>query len=363
LIAKRLTVNNFRNLKNASVALSEGVNVFLGGNGMGKTNLLEAQWLFTAQKSFRPAKDSDIIKIGEENAEIELEFFAESRMQNAEIALSRIARRKVFLNEIEQKPASSFFGKINAIIFSPEHLQLVKEGPFLRRRFLDTAISQISPKYYAALALYKKTLDQRNAILRDVKKNHAFYDTLPIWNERLASAGAVLIYLRKGYTALLSKHACKIYDEISSQSEKLSMEYVCSVDDGGTYEDIKERFLDKLSEDKTVELTLRTTLHGPHRDDLRLMKNDLEAKSYASQGQQRSIVLALKLAEAEILSCEGKSPIILLDDVMSELDAKRREFVLCKTGGKQVIITACDEKSINTGKNAAVFHIKDGVVL
>lgn len=342
---KRLSVENYRNLENAVFLPSEKINVIYGNNAQGKTNLLEALWLLTGGRSFRGAKDSELIRFGNTYTKVKAEFYSEAREQTLEIHI-KDGKRRAILNDVPKNYLSQIIGSVCAVVFSPNHLTLVKNGPEERRNFMDAALCQIKPSYAVVLSKYKKILNQRNALLKEMIVHRELEETLDIWNEQLCREGALIESTRDIYIQELNQKAEEFYSGISSGTENLKITYQISGggSSGMTEEELQKQLLVSLARKKKDDLSLGFTSTGPHRDDIQIQINGREAKKFGSQGQQRSCVLAMKLAEAAILSEKKKeSPVILLDDVLSELDSARKEYLLQKLKNMQVFITCCEE--------------------
>ncbi len=335
-----LGCRGFRNLEDslkAPLEFSPSVNVLFGENGQGKTNFLEAIWLFTGGRSFRGAKDGELICRGQQEARLSLEFFSEERQQKAGIAL-REGKRFLELNGVKKRSASQMVGAFCAVIFSPEHLSLLKGGPALRRQFLDSAVCQCKPAFAPLLSRYNRTVFQRNALLKDIPRHPELLDTLEIWDQRLARLGEEITRRRQEYLEGFTPLAENYYRGISSGRETLSFGYRPGYD--GSLEQA-------LSDLRREDLRLGHTAAGPHRGDLEIFLNGVPAKSFASQGQQRSAVLAMKLAEADMLCrFSGEEPVVLLDDVLSELDQRRQEYLLNHLENRQVFLTCCSPEPV-----------------
>lgn len=366
MTVKEISFKGFRNLKDGSVTVSDNVNVIYGDNAQGKTNLLECIWLFNGVRSFRGAKDNELISFNSENkfAVAGLKFYSQERIQNAQINIFP-KKREAILNGVKKRSASQLIGKCTSVVFSPEHLTLVKNGPSERRRFLDGALCRLKPRYAVVFSKYNKIINQRNALLKDIPKNKSLMETLEIWDEKLSQAGAQLIFERLEYIELLKKYSYEYHSGISQDKENLRLEYNCTCN--AQYKDsiqqIYEKMLKTLKDAVKEDLYTGCTNYGAHRDDIEIYINDVKARSFASQGQQRSAVLSLKLSEASILEqLTEERPVILLDDVLSELDIYRQNFLLNKTKDWQVFITCCDPSAVKSLKNGKVFYIKDGVV-
>lgn len=359
-----LQFENYRNLINGFVEPCENVNVIYGDNAQGKTNLLEALWLFCGGHSFRGSKDSEFIKFGSDSAQIKVSFYSEERNQTAEIKYFG-NKKEVKINGVLKKSSSALTEKFGAVVFSPEHLTLVKNGPQIRRNFVDGALCRQKIKNAVLLSKYNQTLNQRNALLKDIRKHRELKETLPIWDETLCTLGAMIIKERIDYIKLLREYAGNYHDGISGSKEKLSVAYLspCDYSEQDSVLEISEKLKNNLSKNQDDDIYCGFTSVGPHRDDIDILINDIRAKTYGSQGQQRSAVLSLKLAEASLIKEKtGEKPIILLDDVLSELDTKRQDFLLNKTKDYQVFITCCEKSNKEQLKDGRVFFIKKGLV-
>lgn len=359
----KIHVEKFRNMPSLTLSPCPGINVIYGNNAQGKTNLVEAIWLFTGAKSFRGAKDREMVEIGAEQAQIHVEFWGGFRHQTADLTIG--AQKTVQLNEIPLESPAKLAGHFYAVVFSPSHLSLIKDGPVFRRKFLDTALCQIIPKYEVNLKEYHRVLDQRNALLKDLERFPQLQDTLEIWDHHLAKTGAWLMYCRFQYIKRMEPVAHEVYAGISKEKEELSLHLESSIGANMdmTREELYLLFCDCLKRNRSSDIAKRATGFGPHRDDLDLQVNHLPVKLYGSQGQQRSCVLALKMAECSIIEeLTEETPIILLDDVMSELDSERRSYLLNRIQGRQVFVTCCDQESVQLLKQGKSFHIDSGQI-
>lgn len=359
-----LEFENFRNLEKNLIEPSKSINVIYGDNAQGKTNLLEVLWLFCGGHSFRGAKDNEIINFSKDFAKIKATFYSQNRQQTAQLTFKG-NKKEVLINNVKKKSAASLIGKYTAVIFSPEDLTLVKRGPQYRRKFIDSAICR--EKLYNAMVLskYNQTLNQRNALLKDIFKHPELKSTIEIWDDTLCYLGAEIIEQRLKYVNKISENA-KIYHlGISDNKEILEVSYIstCNACITDTKEEIIEKFKKELKRTRKEDFHTGYTNIGPHRDDFDIIINSKKAKMYASQGQQRSAVLSLKLAEAKVLKEEtGENPIILLDDVLSELDKKRRDFLLNKIEEYQVFITCCENEILENLKSGKSFYVNEGRV-
>ncbi len=342
-----VSLNNFRNIEMMNFTPSDGVNVIYGENAQGKTNILEGIWLFTGCKSFRGSKDSELIKFGESFAKASIAFSDNSREKKAEIIVSD--KKTAKLNGVELKSTSELIGSFYAVVFSPAHLSLIKDGPSERRKFLDIALCQLKPSYVSYFKNYRRALIQRNAILKDLQFSSELYNVLDSWDDQLARYAAAVIKERISYIDLLSEYCGSIYSGISENRESFSVKYSSSGEylSDMTVHDIYLSVFEKIKEKRKEDISFKSTSIGPHRDDLSILINGKSARAFGSQGQQRSGALSLKLGEAEIIKkITGETPVALLDDVMSELDEKRQDYILNHIDGRQVFLTCCDPSQV-----------------
>lgn len=343
---RRIALDGFRNYTDFTADFSPGVNVIWGENAQGKTNLLEAIGFLSGARSHRARGDRELISFDRDQGSITAEVTSRGRDFLLEVQLFRGARRRLFVNHVKCKTAAELGGIVQTVLFCPEDLSLIKAGAAERRSFLDHAICQLRPRYAEALAQYHKLLDHKTRILRDWEKHPSLLDVLEDFNEAMARAGALVIHYRAHFVRKLAEKAAQIQTEFSGGRETLALRYatVSTVRDplGPTvelYEDLR-RHQDSHAR---AERDARSCLSGPHKDDLVAQINGQPARQYASQGQTRTAALSLKLAERELFRDDtGQWPILLLDDVLSELDARRQDFVLRRITGGQVILTGCE---------------------
>lgn len=360
-----LKLENFRNLQSGVIYPHEKINVIHGENAQGKTNLLEAIWLFCGGHSFRGAKENEFIRFGEDFAKLYMEFNSQQREQNANLIYTG-NKKEVKINGVGKKTGSALIEKFSCVVFAPEHLSLVKNGPALRRRFIDSALSRESVRYVINLSRYNQNLNQRNALLKDISRHGELISTLDIWDEKLVYYGSEILSFRMNYVKKLKKEANFYHKGISKEKEELSLSYVSSVkaEEGDSGEELREKYLKALRSSRNDDIYYGVTGVGVHRDDMDIGINGLAAKNYASQGQTRSIVLSLKLAEAKILSREtGENPVILFDDVMSELDRNRQEYLLNNIKDYQVFITCCENFEDSFISDGKAFLIEKGKIV
>lgn len=356
-------IKNFRNIADLSFTADNGVNVIYGENAQGKTNILESIWLFTGCKSFRGAKDSELIKFSEDFAKINLKFSDNLREKKSEIIIAD-KKKNASLNGVSLRSTAELIGSFYAVIFSPVHLSLIKDGPSARRKFLDTALCQLKPSYAEHLAGFKRALIQRNALLKDLHLNSQLYDMLDTWDDQLARYSACVIKERLQYIDLLSEYSKSIYSGISENKENFSVFYSKKIDKDLSVKDIYLSEIENLKNSRKEDMFSKTTTVGPHRDDLEILINNVSARSFGSQGQQRSCALALKLGESEIIKkVTGETPVALLDDVMSELDEKRQDYVLNHINDRQVFLTCCDPSQVLRLCGGKSFLVKGGEII
>lgn len=343
---RRIALDGFRNYTDFTADFSPGVNVIWGENAQGKTNLLEAIGFLSGARSHRARGDKELLSFHRDRGTITAEVTSRGRDFLLEVQLFRGARRRLFVNHVKCKTAAELGGIVQTVLFCPEDLALIKAGAAERRSFLDHAICQLRPRYAEALAQYSKLLDHKTRILRDWEKHPSLLDVLEDFNEAMARAGALVIHYRAHFVRKLAEKAAQIQTEFSGGRETLALHYatVSTVRAplGPTvelYEDLR-RHQDSHAK---AERDARSCLSGPHKDDLMAQINGQPARQYASQGQTRTAALSLKLAERELFRDDtGQWPILLLDDVLSELDARRQDFVLRRITGGQVILTGCE---------------------
>lgn len=353
MIITSITYQNFRNIGETTLTLSEGVNILCGKNAQGKTNALEGVYLFAGGRSFRTPREREMIRFGEKSASLLLCYQTEERARTLSIRFSTDGKRQCEKNGVRLKKMSEFIGNFRAVLFCPAHLAIVRDGPSVRRNFLDVAISQLEPVYVAALQRYNAILARRNRLLADWQnQSFASRATLDLWDEQLAREGALISEKRAHYVERLCEICNRIFAEMTSSRETVRLEYKKQMTEG--------ELMDALKGAREREIRLATTLYGIHRDDIAIYLNDREARLYASQGQQRSVALAMKLGEG-VISKEvcGEWPVFLLDDILSELDEERRSYVLGGLGGRQVLITAC-ERDLFAGERGSLFRVCEG---
>ncbi len=351
MYCKRAELENFRNIEKASVDFIEGFNVLVGENAQGKTNLLEAIFYASVGRSFRAKSTAEMIKFGEKKASVSIEYKQDgkTRPDRLDFCFYGDKKKTVEKNHLRVEKMSDIVGSFRAVLFCPEHLALIKDGPSERRSYLDIALSRISPKYIRSLQRYSYFLKQRNALIKNAWRDRSVFDaTAELWSEKLAEESASISKMRVEFTerisSLVDAHFCKMMNEC----ERTEMLYKGSAgleaEEYSDTEKVKEKYFQLLMSNHDREIGAGATLWGIHKDDIEIKLNGKNARNFASQGQQRSLALAMKLAEGEICREEfGDYPVFLFDDVLSELDDTRREYMIQQSADKQVIISTCEQ--------------------
>lgn len=364
MIVKAVSLDFFRNYLHLDARFHPGVNVIFGENAQGKTNLLEAVAYLSAARSHRARYDRELIQFGVERAFVQAEVLSRERDFTLEARLSRGARRQLWSNGVRLKTAGELAGILNTVLFCPEDLSLIRAGGAERRRFLDDCVCQLRPRYAAALAEYKRLYEHKTRILRDWEEKPSLLDTLDEFSLRMAQTGAVLIHYRAHFIKKLRELTPSIHRDFSGGREELELRYqtVSAVTDPlAAPREILPQLLAHQESHRRAELDSRQCLSGPHKDDFEVLLNGVDARTYASQGQTRTAALSLKLGERELFRQDtGEWPVLLLDDVLSELDPRRQEFVLHRIRGGQVFITCCEDDRLEGLSAGAAFHIHEG---
>ena len=344
---QELSLRSFRNYQEVHLEFEPGVNLIVGDNAQGKTNLLEAISYLGSGKSFRAQRTSEMIRFGDDFAEIQGSVFSQERQQTLRYLLFAGSRpRQIFRNGAKKKSASDLSGVLPTVLFCPEDLLILKMGSSQRRRFGDLALCQLRPNYDAALTEYHRILEQKSRILKDRFENPALLDILPEYNMRLCQVGALLISYRARFYDALGKSAEKFHSQFSGGVENFSLEYktVSTVKDPmASVHQLTNDLFDHLESHHRAELETAQCLTGPHKDDFTVSLSGIDLKAYGSQGQTRTAAISLKLAQRELMGREwDEEPVLLLDDVLSELDPGRQDFVLNQIVSGQVFITCCE---------------------
>lgn len=363
----KLTLDGWRNYRRQTLDFDGSCNVIYGENAQGKTNLLEAMVYLSCGKSPRAHGDRELIGFDRQEASVTAQLLSRERAFTTDIQLFRGKRRKMTVNGVPAKTNAALSDVLHTVFFCPEDLFLIRAGAAERRRFMDMSLCQLRPRYAEALAEYGRLYEHKTRILRDSEEHPQLLQMLPEFNERLCRVGAVLIGYRARFCASLAEYARQAHFECSGEKEELTLLYrtVKTVEDPfAPQEQICEALRRHQEAHLAAERASRLCLSGPHKDDVEVLINGRSARQYGSQGQVRTAALSLKLAEREIhKNAAGEYPVMLLDDVLSELDPRRQEYVLNRIRGGQVFITCCENDRLDTMLRGRVFHIRDGEVL
>lgn len=358
---KNLQLLNFRNYEKLNIMLDSNVNVFIGDNAQGKTNILESIYYCSLAKSHRTNKDKELINWKKEEAYIKA-YISKTRLdKNIEIKIFKDGKKGIRVNSIKINKIQELIGIFNVVLFSPEDLKIVKESPSYRRKFLDMEISKLNSKYYYSLVQYNKALNERNSLLKKWQEN--IEDIIDVYDSQLSSFGYYIIKERIKYIKLLNEKGKKIHKEITSGTEDISFDYITSIKDIGN---IKENLKLLLKKSLKTDMERRTTTHGPHRDDFSININGIDTRSFGSQGQQRTSVLTIKFSSLEIIKEQtNEYPVLLLDDVLSELDLNRQRYILNSISNVQTIITCTGIENIKSylDDDAKMFTVQGGKII
>ena len=351
---------NFRNIERAEIEPHDEMNIIYGKNGQGKTNLIESIWLMTGFYSFRARKNIQLIKEGCENAKIESKFYSQGREQNASLTIGKA--KELTLNGVKEESPRAIMGSFYSVVFSPSTLGIVQNGPADRRKMLDIALSLTKPNYALTMSRYLRIVDQRNSLLKKLGEECFKTGYIQPWDEELVKTGASIVKYRLDYIEKLSEVSSEIYKGISSGREIFGFCYDFSRDNIDE-EEIRKKLREDLERSRESDIKRLYTNTGPHTHDLVLFVNGRDARVYGSRGQQRSCALALKLGEASIIEkTTGESPVVLLDDVMSELDEDRQSFILNYLDNRQIFITCCDPANLMRTCRGKIFEVNEGKV-
>lgn len=360
MFIKRLQMLNYRNYNALDIELCPNVNVFMGDNAQGKTNILEAIYYCAFAKSHRTSKDKELINWNGEHAFISVDVGRERLDKRIDISILKDGKKSIRINKIKIKKIGELFGNFNVVMFSPEDLRIIKDSPGVRRKFIDMELCQLNPKYYYNLVQYNKVLNERNILLRN---RNTSSEMLEIYDMQLVEFGYNIIRDRIKYIESLNKYAEKIHSDITSGKEKINFKYISTIKN---LENIKENFYTLLEKNRSKDCDRGITSIGPHRDDFFVYINDIDTKSYGSQGQQRTAVLTMKFSSLEIIKeLTGEFPVLLLDDVLSELDFNRKKYILSTIGQIQTVITCTGIEDLYEylDEKAKVFKVKNGEIV
>ncbi len=359
-----LKLVNYRNYDSLLVDFNKNINLILGKNGQGKTNIVESLTLMSIGKSFRTNRDRELIKFGSENLYAGCSFSRNGIDKKIEVVVTK-NKKGIKVNGVSIKSIQELLGNLNVVVFSPEDLKLVKDGPRERRIFIDKEISQIMPRYYSLLTNYNKILNQRNRLLKLQKIDE---NLLEVYDCNLSKYGGEIYSIRMSFIEKLSRISNKLHKNLTSEKENLTISYKnqLDIDIETSLRDIRNQMMDKLLSSREHDMMNRNTKIGPHRDDLGIFINDVDVRLYGSQGQQRTASISLKLSEIELIKMElGDYPVLILDDVFSELDQNRQKMLVEKLNNIQMFVTSADplHKNILGKDGYTIFHIDDGKVL
>lgn len=362
-----IQLTHFRNYSEQSIQFCPQVNVICGQNAQGKTNLLEAIAALSTMKLFRTGQKKEGLQFGQPQGKIFADFTAQNRAFTLELRFFQHKSMEIYRNGVRQKRQADAAGLLKSVLFCPDDLYLVREGAAARRRFLDTALCQMRPQYAAALAQYNKLLEHKTKILRDYEEKPSLLELLDDYSIRMAKYGAQIISRRARFIRTIGRKAKEIHENIAGNGEKLELFYqtVSNISDiFAPVSTLAEQLYRHMLAHRSAELAAHTCLSGPHKDDLKLEINGQRAAAFGSQGQIRTCALALKLAERDVFfeDC-GEYPLLLLDDVLSELDSSRQDFVLNRIQGGQVFITCCEENIVDKITAGTVLQVKNGEII
>ncbi len=360
---RALRLENFRNFEDETFDFSDGINILAGHNAQGKTNAIEAIHFCTCLKSYRVLREEQLIRFGQEEGSITLNFELNGREEEMKILFQKNKPKEYRYNGLSVSRLRDLLGCFQSVIFTPDHLELVKEGPQKRRNFLDMALCSLDRAYTDQLLAYQKILKNRNALLKQVKDEPISPELFEVWEEKLAEAGSYIAFCRQNYISELSRYAQEFYQEISAGGEKIKLIYLNQfTKETCTREEFYELIRNRLIRTRQNDIELGQTVSGVHKDDILILQAGKSMKYFASQGQIRSAVLAMKLAEAECITRRmGTEPVLLLDDILSELDSKRQRYIFQKMKGRQTVLSTCELGKIRR-KGDKVFSIKEGKV-
>lgn len=360
----KIEFESFRNIDKEIIEFSDGINVIYGENAQGKTNILEGIYLFARGKSFRAFKDKELIKFDKNIAYAKMEFQVKDDKTTLGVEIPKSQVKKFYRNKVKVNKTAEIIGEFRAVLFCPSHLGIIKDAPATRRKFIDVAISQLRPVYLKMMTRYNQVLEERNAILKMMPEERAQnLELIDIYSEELASLCADIADIRNEYIKKLDYWVKIFFDEMTKGQESPKITYEANVNENDfeNRESLKNRYLNLLKNNKEREFKYGATLFGIHKDDLKIEINGKDSRLYSSQGQQRSLALAMKMAEGEISrEQKGEYPVFLFDDVLSELDDNRKSYILSNIKNRQVIITACDKSVFENSEGCNFINIENG---
>ena len=351
---EKIKLQNFRNYEQLDLDLNKNINIIYGDNAQGKTNILEAIFLCSFGKSFRTTKEKEMIKFNEDRCLVEI--FYQKKDRDGKIKIEIGNKKQISINGVKIKKLSELLGNINIVLFTPDDINILKDGPANRRRFLDMMIGQLKPNYVYNLNMYLKTIEQRNNYLRQIREENKPEEMLEIWDEKLTEYGNIIYKYRNQFMNLISEKINEIHRKITEGKENIKIEYISNCNN-------KEEYLKLLKQRRKIDIIKGFTTKGIHRDDFVIYINDKEVNTYGSQGQNRTVVLSLKLAELNVIyDLIGEYPILLLDDFMSELDENRRKNFLKNIENTQVILTGTDKIDLQN-LEFNLYNVKKGAIV
>lgn len=357
MIVRRVKLNSFRNYESIDLTLGDKINLLCGDNAQGKTNLLEALYLCGTTRSFRHCPDNEMIMSGKDEAHIEIESSNHITDTRIDIHLQKNERKKIFVDQLPVQKAGDMIGRIKFIVFSPDDMALIKGSPSVRRNFLNLEISQLRPTYLSDLSRYNHILRQRNQLLKDIKKSPKLKNTLDVWDEQIILYGCGIIKERIDFINNLNEVIQHIHHKLTEKAEDITLIYKPSV--------TVEEYSSRLKKARERDLLMAATTVGPHRDDFAVEINEADSKAYGSQGQKRTAALSIKLSEIDLIKRQrDEEPVILLDDVFSELDSKRQRDLLAMIGDYQTIITCTQSEPFwqEIAADKQLFIVKEGSI-
>ena len=357
---KNISLINYRNYRQLNLKLGQNINIFIGDNAQGKTNILESIYYCGFAKSHKTNKDKELINCDYDKAYISLNIANKRLDKKIDINILKDGKKAIKINSIKINKIGELVGVFNVVMFSPEDLKIIKDSPGIRRKFLDMEISQLNKKYYYNLIQYNKILSERNSILRQQKIETFMLD---IYDSQLSTYGELIIKERLKYIHKLNQQATIIHKDITCGKENAEFKYIGSIKE---LDDIKSALLMALGKNRQKDIDKKNTSVGPHRDDFMILINNMDAKIYGSQGQQRTAILTIKFASLNIIKeITGEYPVLLLDDVLSELDLTRKKYILRSIIGIQTIITCTGTENLTNylDNKTKVFKVKEGHII
>lgn len=357
MFVESLSLNNYRNYDNADINFSRGINIIYGDNAQGKTNILESIYMLATTKSHRGSKDKEIIRFDSDESHIRASVRKMDISHRIDMHLRKNKSKGVAIDMLPIRRSAELMGLVNIILFSPEDLSIIKNSPVERRRFIDMELCQLNKIYYSNLSTYNKILNQRNSLLKQISFDNSQIDMLDVWDNQLAEYGIKIIKDRNNFINMINEIIFDIHKKLTSGKENLVVRYDKDVEE--------DNFFNELSDKRHLDIRYQSTQTGPHRDDLTFYINDMDVKKYGSQGQQRTVALSLKLAEIELVKkIINDNPILLLDDVMSELDSTRRDSLLSYINDIQTIITCTGYDDFIKERLSIdrIYHVSQGTI-